>query len=154
MRWWDGQVWGPPLPSAGVSHATPLHQTDEQRGSALALFSHLGFAAGWFIPALVIRVAASADNPYVRHHSTEALNFQILFLVVWNALLFPIVFLGILDDGPTWIAFGLPLAAFACAIANVVLSIRGAIQAGRGVWWRYPVSLRLVRGARPNDSFE
>lgn len=135
QRWWDGAAWGPAAPSRAV--------LDEERGRALAVFANLGFVGMWFVLPLVIRVAGR-DNPFVKHHASEALNFQILFGIIWNAALLP----GVLSGSPfsrgAFIGLAIALSAL---LANLVLSVVGAVRASRGEGFRYPVNLRLVRGA-------
>ena len=79
---------------------------------------------------------ARPDQPFVKHHAAEALNFQItvtiaafvsalLMLVLVGFLLLPVVLIG----------------AF-------VLEVLAAIAANRGEWYRFPINLRLVPGAQ------
>ncbi len=89
----------------------------------------------------------------MRHHSTEALNFQLTFLIFWLSG-FVAVFVTAAtatsegDDGSAWILlpFGLMFIGY---LTCAGLSILGAVRAGQGKWWRYPLSVRFVRGARP-----
>ena len=138
MRWWDGTEWGPPAPGA-----LPPETVNRRIEGMIA---HMGVLGMWFIPPLALRIARRRD-PYVRHHATEALNFQILFGVVWNAALLPGYLQTTPGNGfPRSLAIGLPVALLALA-ANIGFSLRGAILARRGVWWRYPLNVRLVPGA-------
>jgi uncharacterized Tic20 family protein len=150
LRWWDGQVWGPLAPGA-----SPID--DVSRGKTLALISHLGMFAGGFILPLVILLTEGKNNQYVKHHATESLNFNITLMIGW---LFGFVLLvassasssGGRDHSPPGWFFVLFLGLFAIGITAMVLCIVGAIRASQGVWWRYPVSIRFVRGARPNNA--
>jgi hypothetical protein len=84
-----------------------------------------------------------------RHHTAEALKAQIWFLVVWNALMLPLILTN--GDGaepPVWVWFG-PLLEFLAGVSTVGLAIRGAVQASRGNWWRYPLPFRVVPGSLP-----
>lgn len=144
MRWWDGTRWGPPRP-AGLTGSPDTPADDDRRPARLlphatpgdnsrtvAVLTHLGFVLGGFImPLAVYRIERA--NPYLRHHAAEALNFQItVALVALVSVPLMLVVVG----------FATLLLA---VVANVVLGITGAVQAARGVWWRYPVNLRLVR---------
>ena len=143
VRWWDGTSWGPPRP-AGTDGPVPraLPTVAEQKllpgavagdhTRALVMLSHLGFVLGWFIMPLSVYLVEKT-NPYVRHHAAEALNFQLTVLIV-VLLSLPLMLLVV--------GFFTLLAA---VVADVVLGIVAAVQAGRGVWFRYPVNLRLVR---------
>jgi uncharacterized Tic20 family protein len=143
LRWWDGTAWGPYAPPPVVD---PVEQ-----GKALAAISHLGFLACWFVLPLVIRIAAGKDNAYVRHHATEALNFMICASAVYLiSMVLAIASFFAIDAGGVWSAGFLawPLL-WGLQIAVLVFSIIGVVRAAQGVWWRYPVSIRFVPGARP-----
>jgi uncharacterized Tic20 family protein len=83
-----------------------------QQGKSLAVVSHLGFLACWFVLPLVIRLTAGS-------------GFGTPGFFVGEGLL------GLVNLG---------IIAFA---------IVGAVRASQGVWWRYPISIRFVPGARP-----
>ena len=40
---------------------------------------------------------------------------------------------------------------FVSDFGALALSIVGMIRASRREWWRYPVNIRFVRGARPSE---
>jgi uncharacterized Tic20 family protein len=131
QRWWDGSQWGI-VASSTTAPAVP-GSLDDQRGMA-ALAQVLAIFTG-FLGPLVIWFMARPDQPFVKHHAAESLNFQItvtiaafvsalLILVLIGIVLLPVVLIG----------------AF-------VLEIVAAVAANRGEWYRYPVNLRLVPGA-------
>ena len=108
---------------------------------------------GGVILPLVIYLTEGRKNPFVRHHSREALNFQLTFLLAWlggMAVLFGLFFLtvaaSVASDGSFagfFFPFPLMLVVWAGAMA---FSIVGAVRANQRQWWRYPVSIRFVRG--------
>ena len=142
-QWWDGAQWYPPMPQGNGS--------DEK---TFAILSHLGAFLGGIILPLVFFLL-SKDKPYARHHSCEALNFQITYLIAVIGG-FAIMFGGFgvfaalsanSDSGAGFfvtfmIGFGLMMVA---AIGHTVLSIVGAVKASQMEWWRYPVSIRFVK---------
>lgn len=110
-------------------------------GRTMAMLAHFGAFFGGFILPLVILLTAGKDDPFVRHHAAEALNFQLAYLMfAFGGILISIVTLG----------FGLiiffPLL-MVVAVLHIVWAIMGAIAANRGEWWRYPVNIRMVKGA-------
>lgn len=131
QRWWDGSQWGI---AASSSVPATAGSFDDERGMAtlaqvLPIFTS-------FLGPLVIWFVARPDQPFVKHHAAEALNFQItvsiaafvsalLILVLVGLVLLPIVVIGAL-----------------------VFQIIAALAANRGEWYRFPISLRLVPGAR------
>lgn len=126
MRWWDGHAWG--LPAQPAPRGTSDART-------MAMLAHLlGLFTG-FLGPLILYLTTGKEDPYVRHHSAEALNFQIsviiasavcgvLMCVVIGFFLLPVVLIGAL-----------------------VFEIQGCLAANRGEWWRYPINLRMVSGA-------
>ncbi len=145
LRWWDGRGWGPAAPAQAPVDPVAA-------GTTSSLLAHLSFLFLAVILPVILRVTEGERNDYVRHHTTEALNFQLTFLLAWVA--------GIVgphrharrsrsfDDGNAGAWIVLPfLMLFAIYIAAAVLSVLGAVRASKGVWWRYPVSIRFVRGA-------
>ncbi|HEY8113041.1 MAG TPA: DUF4870 domain-containing protein [Actinomycetes bacterium] len=110
-----------------------MQPDDERLWATLAhLSAFLGFVGIPVIGPLVIFLIFGNRSQYVRHHSAEALNFNItmlgaaivsglLILVVIGLVLLPIIAL-------TWF----------------ILTIVATIAANRGEWYRYPLTIRLV----------
>jgi uncharacterized Tic20 family protein len=115
-----------------------------------AVLSHVSFLVLAVIAPLVIRLTAGKNDPFARHHATEALNAQIFFVIIWNVLLGSLIALASANpdeaNPPGWffIAFS---GAFLAAALMLGFAIRGAVQASRGIWWRYPLPFRFVRGS-------
>ncbi len=116
----------------------------------MSLLAHLSFFFLAVILPVILRVTEGERNDYVRHHTTEALNFQITFFLVWVVGTFVFIGAGLAAFGDgnigSWIVLPF-LMLFAVYIAAAALSIVGAVRASKGVWWRYPLSIRFVRGA-------
>jgi uncharacterized Tic20 family protein len=122
-------------------------------GKIAAVLSHVGYFVAGFLLPLVFLLTEGRKNTFVRHHAAEALNFAITFLVAWvvaMVLLVPVAVLtGDLDDDdqvPVGLLAWLALVGLLW-LAGAACSVVGAVRAGQGAWWRYPVSLRLVKGA-------
>ena len=112
------------------------------------MLSHFGLLALYFVGPLIIRLTVGRHDDFVRHHSTEALNGQITFALVWNIFGIGALALSSATANHAWF---LLLVGNAFAFAWIIAcSIIGAIRASRGDWWRYPGSIRFVRGTRPN----
>jgi len=77
-------------------------------GTDLGLLGHLTFFVMPLVPAIVLRGTVGRAGRFTRHHTTEALNAQIWFVVIWNALLLPLI-LTSRDGGdtPAWALLGL-----------------------------------------------
>jgi uncharacterized protein len=145
QRWWDGTAWtshvqaaGVPPPGSGPSAPT---RSDSRTWAMIAHLSALAaaFVALAFLGPLVVYLVKRDEDPFVRRHAAEALNFQLsclLYGVVGGILLvISIVFLvGLL----------LIPVAILLAIAWLVLTIVGAVKAGQGEPFRYPLTIRFV----------
>ena len=126
-----------PSPSAlGPAPLTPrpMAPADERNW---AIGAHLsGFVAAYvalgFIGPLVVMLTGGTRSAFVRRHAVEALNFN-LSVLIWLAVS------AILSI----ILIGLPML-LAVGILYVVASIQGAMAAGRGEEYRYPITIRFV----------
>ena len=110
-----------------------MRPDDERLWATLAhLSAFLGFVGLPVIGPLVIFLIFGNRSRYVRHHSAEALNFNITMLVaVLISGLLILVLIGFIL---------LPIIACAWFILTIVATI----AANRGEWYRYPFTVRLV----------
>ena len=77
-RWWDGQAWGAAAATPAAVPGTPTAPSDAR---SMAMLSHLlGIFTG-FLGPLVIYLMNGRKDPFVRHHASEALNFQITYAI-------------------------------------------------------------------------
>ena len=101
---------------------------------------HATALAGFFVPwaghilgPLIVWLAKSNDSPEIDENGKESLNFQISMLIynviagVLCLLLIGFVILAILH------------------ILNLVLVIVASIQANEGKFYRYPMTIRLIK---------
>jgi len=101
---------------------------------------HATALAGFFVPwaghilgPLIVWLAKRNDSPEIDEHGKESLNFQISMLIynviagVLCLVLIGFVILGILH------------------ILNLVLVIVASIQASDGKFYRYPLTIRLIK---------
>ena len=95
--------------------------------SAFAVFLGVPPAIGPLVMWLLRR-----DEPYAEYHSKEALNFNISFMIYGAIAAISIILLvGVLL---------LP----AVVITWLVLTIKGALRASAGEYYRYPMTMRFV----------
>jgi uncharacterized protein len=132
-RWWDGSQWGQ-IPPGALPATVPVGAgTSDERGLAV-LAQVLGIFTG-FLGPLVMYLVAKPEQPFLKHHAAEALNFQITvtiaYIVSFVALF---VLVGFILLPLVW-------------VGSLVLMILASVAANRGDWYRYPVNLRLVPGA-------
>ena len=145
QRWWDGAAWTSHVQSAGpapgaAGTATPT-RSDSRTWAMVAHLSALAaaFVALAFLGPLVVYLVKRDEDPFVREHAAEALNFQL------SCLLYGVVG-GIVLVITIIFVFGLLLipVAILLAIAWLVLTIVGAIKAAQGESFRYPLTIRFV----------
>ena len=133
-------------PPPGYAAPTPGHgaaaSSDSRQWSMFAhlsalLASIIGFA---FLGPLVIFLVKGNEDPFVRDHAAEALNFNLSMLIYAIVGGIVTVVLIILVVGllliPVWLA---------AAVAWLVLTIIAAVKASRGEVYRYPLTIRFVR---------
>lgn len=115
----------------------------------MAVRPHLGLFTLPVIAAVAIRMKYGENDAFVKHHATEALNAQIWFGILWNAvglsMLASLVAAGEHHED-LFLAGWLTMAgSFVLAGA---MAMRGAVMAYRQTWWRYPLlPYRFVREA-------
>jgi len=107
----------------------PLRPEDEKLWATLI---HVGGIFFGFVPALVGYLVLKDRGPFIRGHSTTALNFQLTMLigyVVGYVTVF--VFIGF-------------LVLLAVGILVIVFGIIAAIAANRGEEYYYPVAIKFL----------
>src|SRR5215203_6406050 len=102
------------------------------------MMAHLSSVIAWslggmtFIGPLIVWLIKKDQSPFIADQAKEALNFQIACFIaalICGALMFVII--GF---------FLLPVVA----IGNIVFSIIAAMEANKGVYYRYPYTIRLI----------
>ena len=145
QRWWDGSQWTShvqvpaPQQSGGPVAGGPVAQESRNWATAAHLSALIGLVVGFgFIGPLVVYLVRK-DDPYVRAHAAEALNFNL------SVLIYAIVG-GVVLVISILLIFGLLLIPFAIAagVAWIVLVVLAGVKASRGETYRYPLTIRFV----------
>jgi len=140
MRYWDGSRWTDALSSA-VPPASPNNARDDSRSWALAahLSALLSLVVGFpFVGPLVVYLVKK-DDPFVRRHAAEALNFNIsvmIYAIVLGIATFVLIFFII--------GFALIPVLILLALTWLILVCLDAAKAGQGQEYRYPLTIRFV----------
>jgi uncharacterized protein len=139
-RYWDGIRWTDALSSA-IPPASPSNARDDSR--TWAVVAHLSapvsmIVAMAFLGPLVVYLVKK-DDPFVRRHAAEALNFTlscyVYAIVLAIAMLVGLIFVvGIL----------LLAVLLALGLAWLVLVCVAAVKAGDGEQYRYLLTIRFV----------
>jgi hypothetical protein len=118
------------LPTSPAAPALPASTSDR----ALIILSHLSalIGVGLILP-FIVWLVKRREPDVVAAHAAEALNFH-LSLLLYAVLLIPLCF----------VVIGIPLL-IVLAIGSIVLAIIAAVRASDGGFYRYPLTIRLVK---------
>ena len=145
-RWWRQEQAG--MHQAGALTGQPGRWADDgglvpSQARNWAMGAHLSSLVGlfgipFFVGPLVAYLLGRDRDPFTAHHAREALNFSIslvLYTVAAIALIIATLGIGLL----------VILPALLVAIPTwLALTIRAAVKAADGTWYRYPLTIRLV----------
>jgi len=98
----------------------------------LALCGYIGVPFGWILGPLVMWLIKRDQYSFVNDQGKESLNFQISITIY-----------GLVALLPSLLLVGLPLIAL--GIFGVVMVIIATIEANKGVRYRYPLTIRLLK---------
>ena len=135
-RWWDGSRWtehveAPAATSAGDARTWAM---------AAHLSAFVSAAIGFtFVGPLVIYLVKRDEDPFVRRHAAEALNFNLSVLIYAVALAIVLFITLLLLVGILLIPF-----VIIAALAWIVLVIVAGVKASKGEEYRYPLTIRFV----------
>jgi uncharacterized Tic20 family protein len=107
--------------------------TEEER--TWGLMAHLsGIIAGFvvlpFLGPLIVWLIKKDQSPFIADQAKEALNFQIALLIA--------VLICVVVPCVGWVML-IPVA-----IGGIVYAVIGAMEANKGVYYRYPYTIRLI----------
>jgi len=102
----------------------------------------LGILSGVVGP-LILWLVKREESKFVDHNGKEALNFHISLLI----FVFSFIVLGIVAASAelTEVALLVVFVFYAGLFTMFGFMIRGCVQAYRGKWTRYPISIRFIK---------
>jgi uncharacterized Tic20 family protein len=127
-------VPGPAGPQQGGGDATTWAMIAHLSGVILSCL-------GW-LAALVVYATRKNSSPFVRHHASEALNFQLTLLIPYAVMWIVYIVMGVYLPAESWIGSVLVAVVW---VASIVFGVLAALAANKGSWYRYPVAIRLVK---------
>lgn len=98
----------------------------------MAMLCHLLGIVGFFAP-LVIWLNEKDKHRFVNEHGRAAMNYQISIIIYYLA---------------SWILCLVLIGFFmiiALVIMHVIFVIIGAVKAGKGKPWRYPIAIQFIK---------
>src|SRR5213596_3455982 len=135
FEWQAGTQWC--CTSERINMETSTSSSDVRLWNVLC---HATALAGFFVPwaghilgPLIVWLAKRNDSPEIDQHGKESLNFQISMLI-YN------VIAGVL----CLVLIGFVILAI-LHVLNLVLVIVASIQASEGKFYRYPLTIRLIK---------
>ena len=120
----------PPPPQAPYTTVQPLSPSDEKLWSTL---THIGGIFFSILAPLITFLVFKDRGAFVRHHTAQALNFQITLAIA-----------GIVSFILFFVIIGFFLIAVV-AIAGIVFPILAAVASNKGDWYRYPLAIPMVK---------
>lgn len=149
MTTMHANAWDLHEPVDGKTYVDP-GATPEDR--AWALWTHLGpllaavVTSGTLAPlaivwSLYVLHVPGKKSPFVADHAREMLNFGISYLIYWTV---GVVVVAIVSFGAALVVY-MPFLV----ILGLIGTIMAAVAAGKGRYYRYPMSIRFVTG--PSD---
>ena len=125
-----------PTSSAAPYQPTPYQSVQPLSPSDERLWSTLVHVGGIFLgiwPSLIGYIVLKDRGPFVRQHTTSALNFHItLFIVYVVSGILMLVIVGF-------------FLYFAAAILALVFSIMAAVAANGGFAYKYPLTIEFIK---------
>ena len=111
--------------------AEPTETSKDARN--MAMLCHLLAIFTSFVAPLIIWLIKKDEEPFVDQQGKEALNFQItVILAMFAAGLLSFICIGV-------------LFLFAIPVVDLVFCIIASVKTSKGVAYRYPISLRLIK---------
>lgn len=99
----------------------------------MALLAHVLPVVAGFMGPLIIYLVKKDESPFIRKHAAEALNFQIS-ATIYALVSIPLIF----------IVIGI-FTLMAIGVMAIVFAIIGAVKANEGGFFKYPLTIRLVK---------
>lgn len=123
------------VPSPDGAESSPRDKNDNTLGILCHLLALAGLAVpfGSILGPLVLWLVKRADSPYLDAVGKEALNFNISWAIYATVAAFSI-----------FVLIGFVLLPLVC-IAWLVLVIIASIKASEGKFYRYPLTIRLIK---------
>ena len=97
-----------------------------------ATLVHLGGLFFGFLAPLIGYLILKDRGPFVRAHTTTALNFQLTLLIAY-----------IVGTILTFLIIGI-FILIAAYVLNIIFCIVAAVKANRGEWYTYPLTIKFL----------
>ena len=128
-----------------TQNATEGEAPPSENERTFGMLAHLlGIFTG-FLGPLIIWLVKKDEMPFVNDQGKEALNFQITFILTMFGLIIAGIVLAFIPLLGMILVILIVLCEVALSIGWLVLLIMATIAANKGLRYRYPVCLRLIK---------
>jgi uncharacterized Tic20 family protein len=133
----ESNVPPPPPETPALSYATPVAgydgppPTKDEQNMGLLMFILAIFTG--FLGPLILWLMKKTESRYIDAQGKEILNYIITLII------------ALLVNIPLWFVLIGIVIHFAIIIASVVFFIIGAVRASKGMFYRFPLALRLLK---------
>jgi uncharacterized Tic20 family protein len=111
----------------------PNPTTSDSNEKTLGLVVHILAIFTCFLGPLIMWLLKKDESPFVAEHAKEALNFQLCVLIGYIISSILACFLiGLLFYAVVW-------------VLSLVFEIQGAMAANKGLMYRYPLNVRMIK---------
>lgn len=119
-----------PPPGSPYQANPQMNPSDEKLWATVIHILGIFFS---FLPALIGYLVLKDRGPFIRQHSTTALNFQLTMLIAY--------IIGVIT---TFILIGV-IILLAVWVVTIIFSIMAAIAANKGEAYTYPLSIKFIK---------
>lgn len=119
-----------PPPAEPYAASQPLSPSDEKLWATLI---HIGGILFGFLPALIGYLVLKDRGPFIKAHTTTALNFQITLLIAY-----------VVGSITTLLIIGI-FILLAAWILSIVFGIIAALAANKGEYYTYPLTIKFIK---------
>jgi uncharacterized Tic20 family protein len=122
--------------------AVPSGPSDpDERTKAMLLY--LLQLVGLGIVSIILWVMKRKESRFIDHHGKNLLNFNITMILIMVGLFAVSCPVGIFVHWIGWVALG--ILSLGLVLGAIILTVIAALKAKNGVWYTYPVALRLLK---------
>jgi len=133
----------PPIQSAGIQTNTSTTRSWEVLCHLSSLVALIGVPFGNVLGPLIVWLIKRDASPGVDAHGKEAVNFHLSWTLYWLISTTVVGILCVFLIGLLLVPF-LILAYLVGIPAMLILSVIGAVKAGNGRLYRYPLTIRFL----------
>ena len=123
---------------AGSSNVLGRGKLSARDEKIMGMLVHLLGGVTYILGPLVIWLIKKDESPFVKDQGREAMNFQITVIIGFAIA-------TATDLIPFFGSCMAPFLWLVAVVANLIFAILGGLEANKGIIYRYPFALRLIK---------